>query len=65
MEATLAETISTVIESSMLKYKTEVIQPLLKAKDAEINNLKTELKKTKTKKRSRVSKQKSINYPTV
>ena len=46
METSLAETISTVIESSMLKYKTEVIQSLLKAKYAKINNLKTELKKS-------------------
>ena len=47
METTLATTISAVIEKSMSKYKTEVIHPLLKAKDAEISTLKTDLKESK------------------
>ena len=49
MKTTLVDTISSAIEKSMSKYKTDVIQPLLNKTDAEIYSLKTELKQTSKK----------------
>ena len=44
METVSASTIATAIEESLSKYKKEVIQPILDGKDAEMNDLKKELK---------------------
>lgn len=56
METTLAATVTSAIEKSMDTYRTEVIQPLLAEKDAEISELKSELKQTTRKARGLESK---------